>query len=204
MRRSLWVRIGLVAVVVLLSCWYLYPPKKAINLGLDLQGGIHLVLGVEADKAIASEIDRTAEDFKNALEKKGIGVRRVARDGAGFVVELASPQSWNDALTVARAPEYGALEIGAQDANAGRFRMAMADREVQRLRDLAVRQAVETIRNRVDQFGVAEPTITRQGDDRVLIQLPGVQDPERAKALIGKTALLEVQKVDDRTSVEYA
>ena len=204
MRRSLWVRIGLVAVVVLLSCWYLYPPKKAINLGLDLQGGIHLVLGVEADKAIASEIDRTAEDFKNALEKKGIGVRRVARDGAGFVVELASPQSWNDALTVARAPEYGALEIGGQDANAGRFRMAMATKEVQRLRDLAVRQAVETIRNRVDQFGVAEPTITRQGDERVLIQLPGVQDPERAKALIGKTALLEFKMVDDKVSVEDA
>jgi len=67
-----------------------------------------------------------------------------------------------------------------------------------------VRQGVETIRNRVDQFGVAEPTITRQGDDRILIQLPGVQDPERAKALIGKTALLEFKLVDERADVEAA
>lgn len=203
MRRSVWVRIGLVVVVVLLSIWYVYPPKKSINLGLDLQGGIHLVLGVEADKAIASEIERTAEDFKAALEKKGIGVRRVVREGMGFAVELSS-QGWNDALTVARAPEYGAYELGAQDQAASRFRLAMVEREVQRLRDLAVRQGVETIRNRVDQFGVAEPTITRQGDDRILIQLPGVQDPERAKALIGKTALLEFKMLDERTSVEDA
>src|SRR6267143_1998133 len=70
--------------------------------------------------------------------------------------------------------------------------------------DLAVRQGVETIRNRVDQFGVAEPTITRQGENRILIQLPGVQDPERAKALIGKTALLEFKLVDDGVSPEEA
>ena len=204
MRRSTWVRIGLVVAVVLVSCWYLYPPKKAINLGLDLQGGIHLVLGVEADKAIASEIERTAEELKNALEKKGIGVRRVAREGTGFIVELASPQGWNDALTVAKGPEYASYEVAAQDQAAGRFRLAMADKEASRLRDLAVRQGVETIRNRVDQFGVAEPTITRQGDDRILIQLPGVQDPERAKSLIGKTALLEFKLVDERTSVDEA
>ena len=205
MRRALWVRIGLVVVVVAVSIWYLYPLQKSINLGLDLQGGIHLVLGVEADKAIANEVERTAEDFRQALERKGIGVRRVAREGTGdFVAELASPQSWNDALTVAKSPEYGSFEVTAQDQAAGRFKMAMAQKEMARLRDLAVRQGVETIRNRVDQFGVAEPTITRQGDDRILIQLPGVQDPERAKALIGKTALLEFKLVDDRVSVEEA
>jgi preprotein translocase subunit SecD len=80
----------------------------------------------------------------------------------------------------------------------------MSDKEIARLRDLSVRQGVETIRNRVDQFGVAEPTITRQGEDRILIQLPGLQDPERAKALIGKTAHLEFRMVDERTSAEDA
>ena len=73
-----------------------------------------------------------------------------------------------------------------------------------RIADLAVRQGVETIRNRIDQFGVAEPTITRQGEDRILVQLPGIQDPERAKALIGKTALLEFKLVDDRATPEEA
>ena len=204
MPRNLGFRIGLVAVVLLGSLWYLYPPKKAINLGLDLQGGIHLVLGVDTAKALAAQVDRAAEDFKAALERKGIAVRRVTREGdTAFVVELASPQSWNDALTV--AAEFQSVYVRRnEDQAAGRFTLAMTDSEIRRLKDFAVRQGVETIRNRVDQFGVTEPTITRQGEDRILIQLPGVQDPERAKALIGKTALLEFKLLDERGSVEEA
>src|SRR5207249_1187267 len=203
MPRRIWVRIAIVSVVVLGSLWYLYPPRKTINLGLDLQGGIHLVLGVETNKAVASQTDRVAEDLKSALEKKGIGVTRIAREGDSAVaVQLANPQSWNDAQTV--AGEFPNFERRDADQPAGRFRLVMSSREVDRIRDLAVRQGVETIRNRVDQFGVAEPTITRQGTDRILIQLPGLQDPERAKALIGKTAHLEFRLVDDRTSAEDA
>ena len=203
MRRHLALRIGLVVVVILGSIWYLYPPKKTINLGLDLQGGIHLVLGVQTDKALASQTDRVGEDLKGALEKKGIGVTKVAREGdTAVVVQLASPQSWNDALTV--AGEFSNFERRNADQGAGRFTLVMTDQEVSRLRDLAVRQGVETIRNRVDQFGVAEPTITRQGEDRILIQLPGLQDPDRAKALIGKTAHLEFRLLDERTSAEDA
>src|SRR5437879_825479 len=203
MPRNLRTRAAVVLVVLLGSLWYLYPPKKAINLGLDLQGGIHLVLGVETDKHVASQTDRAAEDFKAALERRGIAVRRVAREGlASIVVELASPQSWNDALTVAN--EFQLFDRSGEDQAAGRFTLTMQSRAVARLRDDAVRQGVETIRNRVDQFGVAEPTITRQGDDRILIQLPGVQDPERAKALIGKTALLEFKLVDEKADVEAA
>ncbi len=178
MRRHLWPRIGLVAVVILGSIWYLYPPKKTINLGLDLQGGIHLVLGVQTDKAVASQTERVAEDLKGALEKKGIGVTRIARAGdSAVVVQLASPQTWNDAQTV--VGEFPNFDLRDADQAAGRFRLVMTPREVDRLRDLAVRQGVETIRNRVDQFGVAEPTI-------------------------GKTAHLEFRLLDDRTSVEDA
>ncbi len=203
MRRNFWLRIGLVAVVVLLSLWYLYPPKKRINLGLDLQGGIHLVLGVDTSKAIVNQTERAAEDFKAALERKGIGTKRVARDtDRSFVVELASPSSWNDALTV--ASQFQTFERRNNDQGAGRFTLAMSDREVSQQADLATRGAVEKIRNRVDKFGVAEATITRQGNDRILIQLPGVQDPERAKALIGQTGLLEFKLLDERTPTEEA
>src|SRR5947208_16197924 len=203
MRRRLWLRIGLVVVVILGSIWYLYPPKKTINLGLDLQGGIHLVLGVETDKAVASQTDRAAEDLKAALERKGIGVTRIAREGSATItVQLASPKNWNDALTATN--ELGRFLRSDENAAAGTFKPVLTDAEVKRLSDLAVRQGVETIRNRVDQFGVAEPTITRQGQDRILIQLPGVQDPERAKALIGKTALLEFKLVDEKADVEAA
>jgi preprotein translocase subunit SecD len=192
-----------VAVVLAVSLWQLYPPTKSINLGLDLQGGIHLVLGVDVDKYIATQTERTGEDLKAALERKGIGVKRVARENLSrAVVELANVSNWNDALTV--AAEFGAFEVTQRDDKAGRFTLAMHERQVAQLRDDAVRQGVETIRNRVDQFGVAEPTITRQGEDRILIQLPGVQDPDRAKALIGKTALLEFKLLDEQTSVEQA
>ena len=89
MPRRLWLRSSLVAVVLAVSLWYLYPPGKTINLGLDLQGGIHLVLGVEVDKYIGTQTERAAEDLKSGLERKGVGVKRVARAGlSSVVVEL--------------------------------------------------------------------------------------------------------------------
>jgi len=94
--------------------------------------------------------------------------------------------------------------VAQRDDKAGRFTLAMRERQITQLRDDAVRQGLETIRNRIDQFGVAEATIARQGVDRILIQLPGVQDPDRAKALIGKTALLEFKLLDEQTPVEQA
>jgi preprotein translocase subunit SecD len=203
MPKNLWTRAAIVAAVLLLSLWYLYPPRKTINLGLDLQGGIHLVLGVETEKALAAQSDHIAGDFKSALERKGIAVAKVARDGdTAFSVQLASPQSWNDAITL--LGEFPSLERRREDQAAGQIVLAVRASEVARLRDDFVRQAVETIRNRVDQFGVAEPVITRQGDNRILVQLPGLQDPARAKALIGKTALLEFKLVDDQTPVDQA
>jgi preprotein translocase subunit SecD len=203
MPRHLRVRIAFVLLVVAVSVWYLSPLKSALNLGLDLQGGIHLMLGVEADKHVASQTDRTAEDLKKALERKGIGIQRIAREGNSTIqVELASPQSWNDALTA--VSEFSTFTRRDENQAAGRFKLVMVDRQISQLRDDAVRQGLETIRNRVDQFGVAEPTITRQGADQILIQLPGIQDPARAKALIGKTALLEFKMLDDQTSVEQA
>jgi preprotein translocase subunit SecD len=203
MPRRLWLRASTIAAVVALAVWYLYPPGRTINLGLDLRGGIHLVLGVEADKAIAAQTERVAEELRMALERRGIAVGRVAREGdAAFVVQLANPQNWNDALTV--VGEFGTFDRRQEDQASARFTLVMQEREQQQQRDLAVRGALEKIRNRVDKFGVAEPTITRQGSDRILIQLPGVQDPERAKALIGQTGLLEFRLLDESTSVEEA
>ena len=193
----------MVAVVLAVSLWYLYPPRKSINLGLDLQGGIHLVLGVDVDKYVASQTERAAEDLKSGLERKGVAVKRVVREGLSTIaVELANATNWNDALTV--ASEFSAFEVTQRDDKAGRFTLAMRERQITQLRDDAVRQGLETIRNRIDQFGVAEATIARQGADRILIQLPGVQDPDRAKALIGKTALLEFKLLDEQTPVEQA
>ncbi|PYO57031.1 MAG: protein translocase subunit SecD [Candidatus Rokuibacteriota bacterium] len=197
MRKQLPLRIGIVVAVLAVSAWYLYPPKKTINLGLDLQGGIHLVLGVDVDKALEAQVEREGDTVR------AIGVSRVERRGSTeLVVQLASPQTWNDAQSVFR--DQGSFEVKEADQAAGRVVLALRPKEVATLRSLAVRQGLETIRNRVDQFGVAEPSIVQQGDNRILVQLPGVQDPERAKALIGKTALLEFKLVDDAVDAEAA
>ena len=101
MRRNLWLRIGLVVAVIAVCAWLLYPPKKTINLGLDLQGGLHLVLGVDVDQAIASQVSRTGDTIKAELEKKGIGVSKVERRGVSELeIQLVSPQQWKDAQTV--------------------------------------------------------------------------------------------------------
>jgi preprotein translocase subunit SecD len=161
------------------------------------------VLGVDAAKALENQIERVGADLKAALDRKAIAATRVAREGRGIVVQLASPQtSWNDALAVAR--DFPAYDANVVDQSAGTFRLELKEQEARQSADLAVRQGLETIRNRVDQFGVAEATITRQGEDRILIQLPGIQDPDRAKALIGKTALLEFKLLDERASPEEA
>ena len=204
MRRQLGARIALVAVVIAVSVWCLYPPAKTINLGLDLQGGIHLVLGVDVDKALEAQVDRAGDTARAELEKRGIGVTRIERRGtAELVIQLASPQSW-DAAVKTTDEVLATFDRKEADPAAGRMGLALKPSEAKHIRDLAVRQGLETIRNRIDQFGVAEPSIQQQGDNRILVQLPGVQDPARAKALIGKTALLEFKLVDERTDADTA
>ena len=204
MRRHLGVRIALVVIVVAVSIWYLYPPAKAINLGLDLQGGIHLVLGVDVDRAVEAQVERAGDGLRAELEKRGVAVSRVERRGsADLLVQIASPQGW-DATTKAVDEMLGSFDRKETDQAAGRLVLTLKPRERAHISELAVRQGLETIRNRVDQFGVAEPSIQQQGENRILVQLPGVQDPARAKALIGKTALLEFKLVDERTDAETA
>src|SRR5580704_9270671 len=204
MRRNLGIRIALVAVVIAASVWYLYPPGKSINLGLDLQGGIHLVLGVDVDKALEAQVERAGDTVRSELEKRGIAVAKIERRGVtDLAIQLASPQSWDGALTTVNEV-LGNFDRKEADQAAARIVLTLKPREAAQIRELAVRQGLETIRNRIDQFGVAEPSIQQQGDNRILVQLPGVQDPARAKALIGKTALLEFKLVDERTDAETA
>src|SRR5262249_20639220 len=135
MPRRIWARVALGSIVILGSLWYLYPPKKTINLGLDLQGGIHLGLAVETDQALASQTGLAAEDLKAALERKGIGVSRIAREGSATItVQLASPQNWNDALTATN--ELGRFQRTDENAAAGSFKLVLTDSEIRRLSDL--------------------------------------------------------------------
>lgn len=203
MPRHLWLRIALVIAVVAGSVWYLYPPRKSINLGLDLQGGIHLVLGVDLDRYLENQVERTGSDIRAALEKKGIGIAALARQGNTEIrLQLANRESWNEALRV--LDEFPSYERKTTDQATATITLGLRASEAARLRDDAVRVGLTKIRNRVDPEGMKEPTIQRQGENRILVELPGFEDAQRAKAKIAQVALLEFKLLDETADVNRA
>jgi len=175
--------------------WKKYLPDKGVNLGLDLQGGIHLVLEVEGDKAVQSVVDRAVVSLKGLLDENKAAYTTLQKIAPmEIVIEYSSSES-REAIKKQVRDSFPALYIKEESEN--RIVLAMREGEANQMKDSAVSQALETIRNRVDQFGVTEPLIQRQGDDQILIQLPGVKDPQRAIDLIGKIALLEFKLLDD-------
>jgi preprotein translocase subunit SecD len=208
MPRYLWFRITVVLAVIVGSVLLVSPRdwqgqrRQPINLGLDLQGGIHLVLGVDLDKGIENVLDRMAGDLRAALQKKGIGAQVTRLGRTGLTVQLASPQAFQEAQQALAA--FVEFDTRLQDAAAGRIELALKEKVINERRNSFIDQGLKVIRNRVDQFGVSEPTIQKQGENRILVQLPGVQDPVRAKALIGKTAVLEFKLAEDQAALTRA
>src|SRR5438132_1628725 len=172
-----------------------WAPSRHLNLGLDLQGGIHLVMGVEVDRAVREKAVRRAEELAADLDRKSIKGVEVKGDPDSGIVTVSGQ---GDALAQARrqiSDDYPDMYIRRTGPTA--FELAMKDDAVKQLKESAVDQAVKAIRNRVDKWGVSEPTIAKRGDSAILVQLPGYSNPEKAKELIGKTAQLEFKIVDD-------
>jgi preprotein translocase subunit SecD len=193
-KKTLW-RVVMIVVVVGLAAWSLYPPEERINLGLDLSGGIHLVLEVQTDDAVKAELDETSQRLLiNAQDEElELPEPEVDPEGIRFIVPIpaGADLALLDDVADRAASEYRVSK--RPDA----WTFTLPANIVRLVRDQAVRQALETIWNRVDQFGVAEPTIQRQGreGERILVQLPGVDDPERVKGIIASTAFLEFKEV---------
>jgi preprotein translocase subunit SecD len=188
------------------SWWPQFLPQDKIHLGLDLQGGMHLILEVETEKAVESSMERIKNDLKNDLKKERIFYTYLDRvQGDKIEVVLLNPDV-KEKFDPYLKDEYPLLkEIDfKQEGDRVKVLVGIGADYKRDLERSAVDQALETIRNRIDEFGVAEPEIARQGTNRILIQLPGVDDPQRAKGLIGKTALLEFKLVDDEFSLQRA
>jgi len=168
--------------------WQKNMPNKGIVLGLDLRGGLHLVFEVEGDKAVEITIERYASTLKDIITKKGL-TADIKRNGINITVSPAT-------LEIRKVIEENYPTLSPLETT-GRLVYKLSDSEMRRIKESAVDQALETIRNRIDQFGVAEPTILRQGENEIVVQLPGVKDPKRAVDIIGKTAQLEFKIVDD-------
>ncbi|RMH36972.1 MAG: protein translocase subunit SecD [Nitrospirae bacterium] len=173
--------------------------ERGLTLGLDLQGGMYLVLEVEEDRAVQIVVDRSIKVLREALEAAELAVEEIERDGStGFVVTLV-PKT--DKAKVQDIVEDRLPGFVLTDATDTRLVYALRETEVDRIKNSAINQALETIRNRIDQFGVTEPLIQRQGRNQIAVQLPGIKDPERAKQLIKKTALLEFKLLDETSEI---
>ncbi|UQZ89110.1 protein translocase subunit SecD [Deltaproteobacteria bacterium Smac51] len=211
--KSLKWRIGVVALVLLFSTALVLPtfvdnlpswwPKKKVSLGLDLKGGIHLVMGADLNVVLQNTAARQAEELRRALAEKSITAISVAKgEGLEIAAEFPDESAMKEAEALLK-DNFGNLTILRRPA-ANRLVLTMTEAEIRTVKEMTARQALETIRNRVDMFGVAEPDIRPQGEDRIVIQLPGMDDPKRAVALIGKTALLEFKLVDRDRTPEWA
>ena len=210
-------RFALVCLVILVSLVFFIPsvpalyqplpswlksvlPNKGITLGLDLQGGIHLVLEVEEDRAVEIAVDRSVNAIQDLLVDKKIPVESVKRTASNQVTLMF--QSGELKAQIQKIMEdFPSFVEAESQATSTTIVYEIKDSEIKRIQDSAINQALETIRNRIDQFGVAEPLIQRQGLKQIVVQLPGISEPKRAKDLIKETALLEFKMLDETSKL---
>lgn len=203
-----------IAIVVFLACLvYALPslpgigtalerflPSSKINLGLDLKGGIHLTLGVDVAKAVSNSLALAGQDLRRLAQDEKVVVLR-PRVVGGTALEFVLPRAENeDKLKEILSRHFPQLDVGTpHKGESGQLRYVahFTAAEVTRLENMALDQALRTIRNRIDQFGVAEPDIRKQAGNRIQVQLPGISDPRRAVQIIGQTAHLEFHLVRD-------
>lgn len=184
--------------------WKAWLPTSKIQLGLDLQGGTHLRMAVKLEDAVKTQLRRRGDDLKRELKENKLEFSEVGPDPAtgAVIVKLKASNERTPFLGLAEKSFPDLVVSSAPGSGDGpAYRLVFRPRDVAQIRTNAMDQALETIRNRIDQLGVRETTVAREGENEILVQLPGIQDPERAKDLIGKTAVLEFKLVDDRHSV---
>jgi preprotein translocase subunit SecD len=175
-----------------------------IQLGLDLQGGTHLLLEVKLEEAVKTSLRRRGDDLQREAKDNKLTPPQISQNPDGsLLIKLVNPAeatAFRDLMNRA----FTDLRLDPVPNQAGAYIASFTQQEVARVRSNAMDQALETIRNRIDQLGVRETTVAREGDNDILVQLPGIQDPERAKELIGKTAVLQFKLLDDKHSVSDA
>ena len=180
-------------------------PQERLHLGLDLQGGMHLVLEVDVEKAVENRMERAADELRHAIREARVRARSVEARGREIRIGVRDADEAGKVEALVRDEYQGFETVTSAAGDAGSLvTVRLSSDEKNRIERYAVDQGIETIRNRVDQFGVTEPTIVPQGERTILIQLPGIKDPQRAINLIGKTAQLEFRLLDETVSAEQA
>jgi SecD/SecF fusion protein len=216
MNTSLKLKIGMLLFLVALSIvtivpsfysatpswWKKYMAPEGLRLGLDLQGGMHLVLKVDLKKAAENSLELAAADLKDSLKEKSITAVRSDSKPGTILFTLPNTGAVETVKTLIKDdfPNIN-VQVEAKEGSFPRITLNLKDSEIDFINTNAVNQSLEIIRNRIDQFGVAEPVIIRQGTDEIVVQLPGVKDPKRAMKLLGDTAQLEFKLVADTAGI---
>ncbi|MFW2368273.1 MAG: protein translocase subunit SecD [Desulforhopalus sp.] len=217
MNTALKLKLGFLISVILLAVitvvpsfyantptwWKTYMAPEGLRLGLDLQGGMHLVLRVNLQKAEENTLEFAANDLKDTLAEASISAVRTSSTTPGtviFTLPNASAVDKVQELVTEDFPDIDA-KVEAKEGSFPRIFLSLKEEKKDYIQANAVNQSLEIIRNRIDQFGVAEPVIIRQGADEIVIQLPGIKDPKRALKLLGDTAQLEFKIVADATGL---
>ncbi len=216
MKRSWWYKFTFLLTVVILSVAFIiptfmdfkedgnYPIKSKINLGLDLQGGLYMILGIDFNRVYKDEIRGYGAKIHDLILDKGMK----GQIGESVIEDLADPQYsyiMDHASDVEKAKEEirkfypNVLRLTGEDGKTLTYGLTKTTKTT--IETQSVSKSIEVIRNRIDEFGVTEPEIISQGNDRIIVQLPGVEDIERAKDLIGKTAKLTFRLVNDEVSI---
>ncbi len=184
--------------------WLLKLNARPMYLGLDLRGGVHFLMEVDMDAALARVQERYVSDIRTLLRDKKLRYATIARGDQGVEVKFRSAEERNLAHDVVRN-DFRNLLLKEQDSADNFYLIAnLSEAELRDERKFALQQNITTLRNRVNELGVAEPVIQQQGDSRIVVQLPGVQDTARAKEILGATATLEFRLVDETNSVAEA
>ena len=177
-----------------LPAWVRNLGLSPMSLGLDLRGGVYVLLEVDMDAAIENRINLYEQDFAERLQEANIR-RQVRVEGQTITVRVARDEDFDEARDIVRNADSDLLILDGEDGRS--FRVRMSEQQIKARHDFAIEQNMTTLRNRVNQLGVAEPLVQRQGTDRIVVQLPGVQDPNRLNEILTATATLEFHLVDE-------
>jgi preprotein translocase subunit SecD len=215
MNRSWWLRFGLLVFFIAVASVHVYPTvanldlehtnfpfKKKVNLGLDLQGGLYMVYGVDFRKVYGETVSRAVDSVVGQLDKEGVKVVKGNVDSSiednptvAVTYEAASEAKVKELM------EKQGYTLRVMDQKPGAMTLALTATYRATIKENTLNQSVQVIRNRIDEFGVSEPSISTKGENRVVVELPGVKDVERAKGLVGRTARLEFKMVNTEANV---
>ena len=191
---------GFVVALNLLSSspnWLTAINALPMYLGLDLRGGVHFLLQIDMPAALTKRLDNLAADARSQLREKSIRHSGIAREGQAIRVRFRDAETRDKAKRLIGDNIADLTLTESQDGEEFRLNATLKPEAVKRTQDYALKQNITTLHNRINELGVAEPVIQQQGSDRIVVQLPGVQDTAKAKDILGRTASLEIRMVDE-------